>query len=456
MKVFNLVLLLSFLVSSVHAQECTRELSLFNESAKAELYDDAMPRYLSLIENCPDEDVIIYKRADRMFDDLLDTEEDESEKSELVKLKIDNLKLRQKHMPDESPIGFIYPEIGKTMYDYKLGTAKEQFNYFEEAWAKDSKNFNSPKSIYIYFVLYNEFEDKGEIALNDLFAKYDELINHIETMKDEQAGIADGILQKIDSGERITMKENTLRNNSKIYLKNYERIIRGMNKIIGDKISCDNIIPIYSKDFESKKDDKQWLQVAAARMNAKDCTSDPLFVKLVDALNTIEPSSKTLLYLGKLSFENKDYNKAIEYYTQALDFDGTYQVKAMLNFSIAESYKAKGAYSKAKSYYTKALELKPSMGLAYLRIASMIENSANDCGKDTFEKRAVYWIAKNYADRAAAVDAGMREVALQSAERYNQLAPSKQDIFSAERQGQTISFDCWIGGSIKVPEVKKD
>ena len=454
MKLYYSLVSLLILTVSMQAQECERNLSLFNESAKAELYDDAMPRYLSLIEDCPEADIIVYKRADRMFDDLLGAENDDAAKSELVKLKIENLKLRLERRPEDSPIGFIYPEIGKTMYDYKLGNAKEQFNYFDEAWVKDSKNFNSPKSIYIYFVLYNGFEDKGEIALNDLFAKYDELINHIESMKDEQARIANDILQKADLGERISMKENSMLKNSKIYLKNYDKIIKGMNKIIGDKVSCDNIIPIYSNEFESKKNDKKWLQVAAARMNAKDCTSDPLFVKLVDALNTLDPSSKTLMYLGRLSFKENQYDKAIDYYKQALEFDDTYQVKAMLNFFIGDSYKEKGAYPTAKNYYNKALELKPSMGLAYLRIASMVEESANDCGKDTFEKRAVYWVSENYANRAATVDAGIRDLAVKSAERYKQLAPSKQDIFTYEKQGQTINFDCWIGGSIKVPEVK--
>jgi len=446
-----------FLARSTHAQDCNRELSLFNESAKAELYDDALPRYLKLIKDCPKEDIIIYKRGDKMFDDLLETETDEAATNKWVKLKIDNLKLRLEHMPDESPIGFIYPEIGKTMYDYKLATPKEQFNYFEEAWVLDYENFNSPKGIYTYFVLYNSFEDKGEVPLNDLFAKYDELLNHIERMKDEQASIANTILKKVDNGERISMKESRMLKNSKIYLKNYERIIKGMNKIIGDKANCENIIPIYNEEFDDKKEDKRWLKIAASRMNAEECTSDPLFIQLVDALNTIEPSSKTLMYLGKLSLENKSYDKAIDYFKQALQLsDGNNQVKAKVNFYIADAYKGKKSFSTAKSYYEDALDLKPSLGYAYLNIALMIEESANGCGNTTFEKRAVYWIAEKYANRAAAVDAGLRSNALKYAERYKQLAPAKKDIFTSEKQGETIVFDCWIGGSVKVPEVKKD
>ncbi len=444
-----------FLIFNLQAQECSDELSMFNESAKAEIFDDAMPRYSNLVENCPKQDIALYIRADKMFGKMLKSEQEKTDSQELVSLKIENLKLRLEHFPEKSPIGLVYPSIGKTMYDNKIGTPEEQLNYFEEAWQKDSKNFESPKGIYIYFLLYNGLEDKGEIELNDLFAKYDELVNHIESMKDKQASLANDFLEKIELGERLTIKESSMYSNTKIYLKNYDKIISGMGKIVSDKTSCENIIPIYTKEFDDRKNNKKWLEIAASRMNAEDCTSDPLFIKLVDALNTIEPSSKTLKYLGILASRNGEFKKAIDYFNQAIDMEESTSEKAKLNFMIAEYYMDRQAYSTAKSFYDKSLKLKPSMGIAYLRIATMIEKSANNCGQDAFEKRAVYWKAESYAKRAASVDAGIRKNALKAADRYKQLAPSKQDIFTSEKQGQTISFDCWVGGSVTVPAIDK-
>jgi len=113
--------------------------------------------------------------------------------------------------------------------------------------------------------------------------------------------------------------------------------------------------------------------------------------------------------------------------------------------------KKKGSFGKARSYFRKALEFKPSFGAAYLQIASMIANSANNCGKDEFNKRAVYWLAARYANKAARVDPSVKSNASKAAASYNGRAPSKADAFSQGKQGKTISIGCWIGESVKVP-----
>jgi len=456
MKYFYSILGSVVLLCNVQAQECNNLLSLFNESAKVKIYEDALPRYEKLIEKCPDVSLALYVRADKMFEDLAEASEDPAEAKAFIKRKIENQKLRLKHMPDKSPIGSIYSDIAETMYKNNIGTTNEQFDYFEEAWTADSDNFKSPKGIYTYFLLYNELEEKGEKQLNDLFAKFDELTNHIEKMKDEQAAVSSSCLEKTNMGEKLTMKESKTCDNSEVYLRNYELIIKGMNKIIGDKANCENIIPLYTKGFEANKEDKKWLKIATARMNAKECTSDPLFIKLVDALNTLEPSSKTLMYLGRLASENKDYNKAIQYYKEGLELSDDNQEKARINFYLAESYREKKAYSTAYNFYTTALKLKPSFGIANLRIADMIAKSANDCGETTFEKRGVYWIAEKYAKRAAAVDAGIKSNALKTAESYRLRAPSTSDVFQSDLAGKTITYSCWFNDSVEVPTIGKN
>ena len=105
----------------------------------------------------------------------------------------------------------------------------------------------------------------------------------------------------------------------------------------------------------------------------------------------------------------------------------------------------------ARSYFRKALEYKPSMGVAYLQIASMIAKSANNCGSDEFNKRAVYWLAARYANKAARVDPSVKGNASKAAASYSGRAPSKADVFTKGMSGKTISVGCWIGESVKVP-----
>lgn len=448
---FNVVLILFLGLGSLNAQECAKELSLFNDSAKAKIFQDALPRYKKLIVDCPKVSIALYQRADKMFKDMLKVEKDETRKAELAQMKVNNLKLRLEHFPSKSPVGMIYSEIGEAMYNYDIGTEAEQFKYFDDAWTMDADNFKSPKGLYIYFLLFDKLEDAGEKEINDLFKKYDELIDQIEGMENVQALVAKEIMTKKENQEQLTKREERDLKNSGIYLKNYALIKKGINGVLGQKADCDNLIPMYTKDFEAKKTDKDWLRIAASKMNNKDCTSDPLFFDLVEALHNLEPSAKTAFYLGRLAINNGDTNKGLEYFKNAAELEENNLDKAKAYFSIAELYKKRGAKSTAMNYYNKALEYKPSMGIAYLRIASMVAGSANDCGDTTFDKQAVYWKAASYADRAARVDASLKSTAEETAESYRQRAPSKADIFQYNMQGKTISFSCWFGGSVKVP-----
>lgn len=439
--------------SNLLAQDCNQNLSLFNDSAKAGIFQDALQRYKTLIEECPEINIILYKRANKMFDDMIDAEEDDAKKKELAEMQIENLNLRLKHFPNESPIGNIYPEIGKLMYEHRLGTTEEQFQYFEDAWNKDPDNFKSPKGLYEYFLLFDKLEDAGKKDINDLFVKYEQVIDQIERMENDQALVAKPLMAKKENEDELSSREERKLKNSGIYLKNYAMIKKAINGVLGQKADCENLIPMYNKDFEDKKFDKDWLTVAASRMNAKDCTSDPLFFKLVESLHDLDPSAKTAFYLGRLAKANGDENKALDFYKDAAELEENALDKAKAYFSIGEVYKKRGAFSSARKYYELALSNKPSMGIAYLRIAAMIASSANDCGGSTFDKRAVYWKAANYAKRAASVDATLRDNASQTAESYEQRAPSNSDIFQEGKEGQTINFGCWFGGSVKVPKL---
>lgn len=455
MKTKFIILFLTSLLaySGLKAQECNTNLSLFNDSAKAGIYSDALQRYKTLIEECPKVNIVLYQRASKMFEDMIKDEKDDAKKKELALMEIKNLKLRKEHFPEKSSIGKINVEIGKVMYENKIGSTEEQYQYFDEAWNKDVNNFKDPKGLYEYFLLLDKLEDDGKRDLNELFVKYEQVINQIEGMENDQALIAKPLVAKKENQEDLTSKEKRKLKNSGIYLRNYALIKKGINKVLGDKADCDNLIPLYTNDFENKKTNKDWLKVAASRMNAKDCTSDPLFFKLVEALHDLDPSAKTAFYLGRLAKASGDENKALDYYKNAAELEEEPLDKAKAYFSIAEVYKKRGAYSSARKYFDLALKNKPSMGIAYLRIADMIAKSANNCGNSTFEKRAIYWKAAEYARRAGSVDASLNSNASQTANSYNKRAPSKADIFQQGMQGKTVTFSCWVGGSVKVPNL---
>ncbi|PZD77786.1 hypothetical protein [Mesonia sp. K7] len=459
MKTKFLILLTGFFlsVSLANAQasvDCNREVSLYAQSAKIKDYKTAKPIYDKLIKNCPDASLAIYQYGERMFKQLAKDASDDENQEQYAKALIENYKLRLKHFPNETKVGEAYGSIGEAMYDFELGTTEKRLAMFEKAWKEDEKNFSDPRALYIYFNTVIELQDDGKKDLNEVFELYDAFTKKIEEQEIQRAAEAEPLIKKQEEGTTLNSSETRTLKNAEIYLTNFSKIKSGINQLLGERADCENLVPLYNKDFEAKKGDVEWLKRAARRLSAKDCTEDPLFFSLVEALHAAEPSAKSALYLGQLAAKEGKSSKALEYFNQSAELETDPIDKARVYMKIAGSYKNSGSFSNARNYYRKALAIQPSLGIAYLQIASMYASSANNCAETTFDKRAVYWLAADYADRAGRVDPSLKSTAAQTAESYRGRAPQKSDIFSSGKQGQSISFSCWIGESVKVPNIQ--
>lgn len=450
--VFSVALL--YLSFGLSAQDCGRSLSYFAESAKVKNYADAMKHYEDLIANCKQENLAIYQRGGIMFKDLFSDEKDPEKKKAFAQKLIDNNNMRLEVFPDRSDFGALKSENGMVMYEAELGTVQEQFDVFDEAWTKDQKNFTNPKAIYEYFLLMVKLLDEGKVSLQSVFEKYDEVLIHLESLENEQALVATPLIERQENEEKLSNKEERILKNAELRLQNYDVIRGAVNGVIGTRADCDNLIPLFEKDFEQNKNDIEWLRRAAGRLFSKECTDSNLFGKLVEQQHALEPSAKSALYIGRLAERKGELNKALEFYKQSAELETKPSDKAKVYYDIANSYKAKNNYSNARTFYRKALEFQPSMGRAYLKIADMYADSANSCGADVFEKQAVYWLAADYAERAGKVSPSLKENASQTAASYRGRAPQTRDVFQSGRQGQKISYNsCWIGESVIVPSI---
>ena len=188
-------------------------------------------------------------------------------------------------------------------------------------------------------------------------------------------------------------------------------------------------------------------------MDVKECSDDPFFVTLVEALHSLDPSADSAYYLGLLKDKSGFSDDALKYYEESISLETDSYKKAKILYKIAIKFKNAGKKSSARTYARKALNFQPSMGRAYLMISNLYANSANICGDSQFNKRAVYWLAANMAYRAGEVDASIKKLAMKTAKSYEGRAPSKTDIFTEGNQGKTIKFDCWIKSSVKVPQL---
>lgn len=446
-----LTILLVSLSGKTFAQapdDCAISLSYFTEPAKVKNYEAALPHYEKLIKECADYNLAIYQYGVKMFEYFIDEKGDKSKVKDLIQA----WELRLENFPTKTKEGDVLSTIAQIKLDNNIGTKAEQFKAFDDAFKKDPENFTSGKSIYAYFSLAVDLHNSGEKDLQDIFKLYDVVIAQLDSSKNELAAKLTPLMDKEEAGTELTAKQKRAKDVYENNLGVYATVEGSVNGKLGQLADCPNLIPLYEKDYEEKKNDIDWIKSASNRLDAKDCES-PLSNKLAVRLHELEPSSTSAYLLGKQAESEGKASKALEYFNQAADLETDNAKKARIYYSIAENYRKKGSLSTARSYYNKMLSVKPSAGIAYYKIGSMYANSANNCGTTVFEKRAMYWLAADMMDKAARVDGTLAGNARAAAKSYRARAPQKSDIFSDNMAGKTVKFNCWVGGSVRVPNL---
>jgi tetratricopeptide (TPR) repeat protein len=397
----------------------------------------------------------IYIFGERILKDKISNSEGDQKTAYILDL----LKLweeRSVNFSKITPKGAYLAKASQLKYDNRnlLGESNEiLYANFDSAYNSDVKTFTNPKSLYTYFSLMVGLYDSSSKSAQELFSKYDDISEKIDFEVKNYTNKRNAFLDQDGEVIELSRKDNSRLKSYNSYLKAYNQIAGSIDTKLGTRANCENLVPLYARDFEEFKNDGIWLQRAMNRMYAKGCNDDPLFVTIVEQKNALEPNADTAFYLGILKDKAGNSKEALAFYNQAVDLETSSFEKSKILYKIATSFKKKGRFSQARSYYMKALKANPSMGKCHLSIAAMYAKSANKCGTDNFSKRAVYWLAAKEAAKAGRIDPTMKKNASKSIANYEAKAPQKSEIFSSGRTGQVIKVGCWIGRSVTVPSL---
>ena len=436
---------------------CMQDLSIFAEYVKVKNYSSAFEPWMRVRENCPDINAAVYNYGERILKDYIKNgtpEEVERSKKDLIKLYDEWVQYFPKNK-NKNLVGDIISSKAQALLDYDLADLKVVYATFDEAFNKDAASFTNPKFLYNYFkTLYDRYKaGDSEVSMEMLFNKYEEVSEKFDFETIELAKKLDVILKKEEAGTALTSKEQRRKRIYNVNSKAIGTFLSNLDAIIAKEATCENLIPLYKRNFDEFKSDAIWLKRAASRMDSKECSDDPFFVTLVEALHTLDPSADSAYYLGLLNDKSGNADEALRYYEESIALETDNYRKAKILLKIANKFKVAGRKSSARNYANKALSYQPSLGRAYLLIANMYADSANNCGDTQFNKRAVYWLAADLARKAGNVDNSLSKIARRTAESYTGRAPSKTDIFTEGNEGVVIKFDCWINRSVTVPKL---
>ena len=451
------IAVLGFVKFSVaHAQnrECMEKLTIYSEYVKVKNYDAAYEPWKLVYETCPLLHEVNFLYGERILKDKIKKSVGE-DKSTYVTMLLDLFKNSQQFLqkfPEKVKFADVKIDEALLKNEEKLASDEEIYAILHEGFSQDKKNFTDPKAIYLYFSVLVDLHKSGSKDLDEVFAIYDEVVEQIDVQFASLNATSIKLQEKEEEGTLTSRDQRMLKvveSNSKAF----DQIAGSIDTKLGRLADCDNLIPLYQKNFEAKKGDVKWVKGAVSRMFSKECTDDPMFVKLVEAQTALAPSADTYFYLGMLKQKQGDSKEAVDNFNKAVELETNASKKSSILYRIALTYK-NSSKSKARDFALKAIAEDGSNGSAYLLIANLYAGSANECGETQFEKRAIYWKAAEMAKKAGRVDLKLRERVAQTVTSYEAKAPTRTMIFESGMAGKVVSLNCWVGGSIKVPSLE--
>ena len=150
--------------------------------------------------------------------------------------------------------------------------------------------------------------------------------------------------------------------------------------------------------------------------------------------------------------KKNEFSKASSFYLQAVEKQDSAELKSQYYLELADlNFKDLNQYQQARTYALKALELKPSLGKAYLIIGLAYASSAKSCGDNDCTQRAVYWVAVDKFIKAKNVDSSIAEDANRLISTYSANFPGKEACFFYNiTEGQSYTVGCWINETTSV------
>ncbi|MEM9142605.1 MAG: hypothetical protein AAGA86_06425 [Bacteroidota bacterium] len=448
--VWMLVGCLGVTFAQAQNQECMTNLSIYVEHAKVKNYEAAYTPWKMVYDNCPDINWANFAYGERILKDKIKKSsggDKDTQINDLLALYDNSLK----YFPKKAKKADVIIDKVLLKYDNKMINDQEIYDQLKIAFTEDRPNFKNPKALYLYFSSLVDLHNAGNKDLQEVFDVYDDVTEKIEEENKKLTAIISKLLPKEEAGT-LTSKEKKLLRVARANSESYGKIAGSIDTKLGRLADCENLIPLYQKSFEQKKGDVDWVKRAVGRMFNKECTDDPMFRKLFEAQLALDPSADAYVYGGTLKKKAGDTKGAIADFNKALELETDPYKKSKIAYNIATSYR-KTSKSTSRSYARKAIAANPANGKAYLLIASLEASSANECGSKPFEKRAIYWKAADTARKGGRVDPSLSGRAAKAAASYSAKAPSKTDIFNAGMAGKTVTFKCWVGGSVKVPNL---
>lgn len=174
------------------------------------------------------------------------------------------------------------------------------------------------------------------------------------------------------------------------------------------------------------------------------CINTEHFKNAVLTVYNAEPDFGIARLLGNLSKQERNWELAAKYYSEAAGMADSRIKKAETLIELGDLEARRGRKSRARDLFLQAVDTDPKRKDAYSYIGNLYFNSFNECAglQDEVKDRAIYIAAYEMFKKA-----GNRRMMDTMREQF----PSMQEMFlKGYKEGDSITVGCWINETVSL------
>jgi hypothetical protein len=408
--IVSLIGVLFFVSATAQKFDCSSKVTEYQELFQAKKVTEALVIWTDVSKNCPKQSETIYTEGVEILQYKIDNATSPEEKEKLVR---DVLKLYDQYNKN-FPLATPDFEIKKAMalFDNKIEVKDEIFRLLDSGFAKAANSVTDANTIYTYFSLYYEkyVADKTKVTSDMVLDKYMQ---------------ANTMLLQLDTNAK---PEKSVE---------YKTALKGIRSLAKELMTCDNLATYYEKNFESNKERASWLTAALNNLTLK-CGGEPIYNAIAEANYKLQPTSKSAYFMAVTCIKQRRFPEAVQYFTESEALETNPVEKAKLDYSLATGLLSKEK-DKSKALLVKAYTLDPKMGKAYLFLGEMYSNSAEECGKTDFEKKAIYYLALETMKKASVAEPRLKPTADRMVEKFASKTLTDKEISDKKMNGKSLT-----------------
>jgi tetratricopeptide (TPR) repeat protein len=421
---FLTIVLLIQSIGNAQKIDCSKQIKEYQEFLLVKNFVDAKSPWEFVAKNCPKQSADIYTDGIQIHQYVIDYASSTEDKEKAVRELMKVYDQFHKNFPDNSQDFEIKKAL--LLLDNAIDSKDEIYTLFENGFAKASDKVKDGNTIFSYFKMFNEKYKSGDkkITLDKYIEKYSQLNQLLISLK-------------ISNPNQI---------------EEYNITQKSLSATAKDNFNCENLSEYFGKNLTVNAENQEWLETGLEMLKAK-CSNKPIFLTLAEKNYNLKKTAKSADYLALASLKNRKFDDAKKYYEESADLEVNSTEKAQKYYYIGTNLYNNNV-PKIKEFLKKSIAIEPRNTKAYVFLAETYANSAERCGKNDFEKKAIYYLAIQTANKAVVNDPKSAKTIERSVANYTTKALSKDEISKGKWFGKNYTIECDINETIEFSSKK--